>query len=220
MTCEQIRLLLYLDRNDERTWEEENLVAEHLQSCPSCAAEAADITAIGLRVRGIPRRRLSRSHQDALTNRVMLQVSTHPDAAGFILRWLGSHAERTQYALGTALAAICILFSVQSLQDARTLELLEQKTGQVRMRAPGFGVGVASMEANSLQAILSLLSSNTGDRPQTLVDYWKKKYPALATLQLTDNPTEKERRILATEGTALVQELTQWIDARGNHNEK
>ena len=67
--------------------------------------------------------------------------------------------------------------------------------------------------------VLPAFYRNTGEHPPLLVEYWKKKYPALAALRLTGNPTEEERRILATEGAALVQELTRWINAGGNYDE-
>jgi hypothetical protein len=226
MTCEQIQLLLYLDRSGERTREEDALVAEHLRICSSCRVEDARIKATDVRIRAIVREEPACSHQDALIAKTMVCVSVRPDGAEVVLRWLGSHSQRIQYVLGTALAVICILFSVQSFHDARKLELLEQKTGRVWMHAPGseaVSAGIRGLsgrvEANSFQTILSFLSHNTGERPQMLIDYWKKKYPALAMLQLTGNPTEKERRILATEGAALVQELTRWINAGGNYNE-
>jgi hypothetical protein len=227
MTCEQIQLLLYLDRSGERTREEDTLVTEHLRTCSTCRAEAAGITTTALRARDVLQREPSCSHQDALMKSVMLSVSARPDVMADFRHWLASHAEHMQYVLGSALAAICILFSYQSLHDARKLELLEQKTGRVRMPAHGpedYSAGIRGLsgrvEANSFQTILSLLSHTTGERPQMLIDYWKKKYPVLATMHLTDNPTDEERRILATEGAALVEELTQWINAGGNHHER
>ena len=226
MTCEQIQLLLYLDRSGERTQREDALVTEHLLTCSSCTAEDARIKATDVRIRAIAREEPVCSHQDALIAATMVCVSVRPDGTEVILRWLGSHSRHIQYALGSALAVICILFNAQSLYDAKRLELLEQKTDQVRMRAPASAALSAEIhgfsgrvEANSFQTILSLFYRNTGEHPQMLVDYWKKKYPALAALRLTGNPTEEERRILATEGAALVQELTRWINAGGNYNE-
>ena len=226
MTCEQVQLLLYLDRSGERTQREDALVAEHLLTWSSCTAETARIMATRLRTRDVLQQEPSRSHQDALIEEVMFRVSTRPDGTEVVLRWLGSHSQRIQYVLGSALAVICILFNAQSLYDAKRLELLEQKTDQVKMRAPASAALTAEihgfsgrMEANSFQTILSLFYRNTGEHPPLLVEYWKKKYPALAALRLTGNPTEEERRILVTEGAALVQELTRWINAGGNYDE-
>lgn len=226
MTCEQIQLLLYLDRSGERTQEEDALVAEHLRTCSSCTAETARIMGTGLRTRDVLQREPSRSHQNALIEEVMFRVSTRPDGTEVVLRWLSSHSERIQYVLGSALAVICILFNAQTFYDAKRLELLEQKTDQVRMRALGSEALTAEIhglsarvEANSFQTILSLFYRNTGEHLPLLVEYWEKKYPALAALRLTGNPTEEERRILATEGVSLVQELTRWINAGGNYNE-
>ena len=226
MTCEQIQLLLYLDRSGERTQKEDALVAEHLRTCSSCFAEDARIKATDVSFRAIVREEPVCSHQDALIVKTMACVSVRPDGTEVVLRWLGSHSQRIQYVLGSALAVICILFNAQTYYDAKRLELLEQKTDQVRMRALGSEALTAEIhgltgcvEANSFQTILSLFYRNTGEHPQLLVEYWKKKYPALAALRLTGNPTEEEQRIFATEGAALVQELTRWINAGGKYNE-
>lgn len=222
MTCKQTQLLLYLDRSGERTAEKDALVTEHLRNCPSCTAEAARMTATGAHAREVLQQEPVCRRQAVLIEKVMVRVSARPDAVGVLLRWLSTHVEQTQYVLGSALAAICILFSAQSFHDARKLERLEQKTGQVRMHSPGseaLSAGIRGLsgraEVNSFQSMVSLLSPNTGERRQMLIEYWKKKYPALASMRLTGNPTDEERRILATEGAALAQELTRWINAGG-----
>ena len=226
MTCEQIQLLLYLDRSGERTQKEDALVTEHLLTCSSCMAEDARIKATDVRIRAIAREEPACSHRDALIAATVVCVSVRPDRTEVVLRWLGSYSQHIQYALGSALAVICILFNAQTFYDAKRLELLEQKTDQVRMRALGSEALTAEIhglsgrvEANSFQTILSFFYRSTGEHPPLLADYWKKKYPALAALRLTGNPTEEERRILATEGAALVQELTRWINSGGNHDE-
>jgi hypothetical protein len=222
MNCEQVRLLLYLDRKGERSLAEDAIVAEHLSACPACAAEAARITEISGQMREIVQKDPLPRPRMTLVENVMARVAMRPKAVNPGFRWIESHALVIQYALGGALAAICILFNAQTLHDAKRLELLEERTGQIRpglreteaLSAGMYGFS-GRTEEHTLQIVISLFSRAGDERPQPLIDYWKKKYPGLASLRVTGQPTEEERRILETEGAAMVRELTKWINNGG-----
>lgn len=235
--CKKIEPLLYLYREGELTAREKNLVLRHTLRCERCAAIAAELRSMESSL--IPFR-LAPPAAAPLTNpagQVMARIAGESaDArrarqrdllADRILFWL-------RFSLRFALTAAVVLLMVQQARDASSVSQLEQRLeAEKSFNAPSLSINDfagserrlrEAMPGNDAHQFLYLPDqASTPDlfnasgmlelfrKHKNVLEQLAERYPGLSSVTLDDGLDDNEKRILATEGKAFLQDFEKLV---------
>jgi hypothetical protein len=233
MRCGEAKQLMLLYREGELPDDTREKLARHIARCPECAAEEKLISGEFAPLDTLRMRQPVLADPKALTMQIMRQINIGPVrpraadcGANFAIRILAG----ARPALATAGGFLFVLFIVLTAYDARSLASLEARLrysegkelsyaetlardagemvdDRARRRYADAGMG----SGDAVHAIESILHGGTPPLRITMEEYLLRKYPALASVTLQDGIDDKERAVLAGEGTRFLRELDSLI---------
>lgn len=234
--CRKIESLIYLYRKGELSTDESKKVVEHTKSCAHCRKIIQQLHSIDNALLPVREMMPDLPADVSLVNETInpiakINVSTGKNEKkslnlGIIFGWL-------RPALSFIVLAATVLFVTQQSRDARKISDLEihlrSVKGNVRSDVfysnsdarsiigrvtPKVKEGFSSSLSNAGigmdpirmigSELLELFKKKNG-----LFDYLSSRYPNLANVDIEDGINDRERKILATEGKALMKDIEQ-----------
>ncbi len=236
--CRKIESLIYLYRNGELSADESKKVLEHTKSCTYCQEIIQQLLSIDAALLPLRESVPDLSEDVSLVNEtidriVKINISNRtsekrPLNLDVIFGWL-------RPALSFIVLAATVLFVTQQSRDAQKISNLEIHL-QTMERNAGVDVSYTNSDARRLIGIASLEEKKGFASPSSfnnaaigldpmrmigsellelfkkkngLFDYLSSRYPNLSKVTLEDGINDRERKILATEGKALIKDLEQ-----------
>jgi anti-sigma factor RsiW len=231
--CRTIEPLLYLYRDGELPPQEKSKVIEHTRACRRCHEILQQLLSMDAALAPLRESAPALSADAALVSQTMDRITgkSLPERERVPLprgltRWL-------RPALSFAVVAAVAVLVTQQSRDAMKIADLEKhlrSQGNVAMSADSsvnsdalrlLGLAVlaqgkgtsfksGAMAGNPTQLIgsglLNLFRRNSG-----LFDEFSDRYPNLSKITLDDGIDEREKKILATEGKAFIQDFEQLL---------
>jgi len=233
-------MLLY--REKELQGDIREKLERHIARCPACAQEERLISGEFAPLDTLRMRQPVIADPKALTMQIMRQIDARPVLPGsaasgpsFAIRMLAS----VRPALATGGAFLVVLFIVLTASDARTLASLEARLRRSGSRDLSYAEQLARDAGEMLDerarrryseagmgtgdakhAIEGILHAGTPSPRITMEEYLLRKYPALASVTLQDGIDDKEREVLAGDGTRFLKDLDSLIRKENPHHGK
>jgi hypothetical protein len=211
MRCRKAQELIHLDR-DEVSEGLRAKALKHAQACPHCAAELQLVreTAESLaRLRGaVPVLMRPGALAQGIIRSVEREYSTGWLPA--FVPWRG-----VRLALQTGAWSLLLVFVGQSLRDARSITVLEEQLTAHSVRQAEASVLFAGSGPEELVRLLRVGSV----QPTSEMARLEKKYPQLWSISLEDGLDEREKRVLAAEGGALLEEMEKLVKLGGERHD-
>jgi hypothetical protein len=233
MRCGEAKQLMLLYRERELPGDTREKLARHIARCPECSAEEKLISGEFAPLDTLRMRQPVLADPEGLTMQIMRQIDigpVRPRAADYGVNIAIRMLARTRPALATAGAVLLVLFIALTAYDARSVasfearlrysggkelsyaeklaidagDLLDDRASR-RYAEAGMGSG------DAVHAIESILHGGTPSPHITMEEYLLRKYPGLASVTLQDGIDDKERAVLAGEGTRFLRELDSLI---------
>ena len=234
--CRKIESLIYLFRKGELSVDESKKVLEHTKSCAHCREIIQQLLSIDTAL--LPVREIvpDMSGDVSLVNETINRiVKTNVNTVAskkkslnldIIFDWL-------KPALSFIVLAATVLFVIQQSRDARKISELEIHLRTTKGNA-GSDISYTNSDARNIIGIVtpkvkdgfssSLNNAGIGLDPMRMIgsellelfkkknglfDYLSYRYPNLSEVNIEDGINDRERKILATEGKALMKDLEQ-----------
>lgn len=228
--CKDLEPLVYLSREGELTAEEESLVREHLRTCPHCSSIRASLRTMHNELDP------ARSVPPSTVNLAEITLARLNGRVRETRSWFDVLLDSARPALAVSVSALVLLLVVQETRDAMKTsaleERLEDRGSASRTWNPLWTVsGIPALQSlaeaqrqdgtdprpimaaigdDQVKAITSILSLIVGSSDDLFVRL-SRRYPNLARVTFEDGLTDQERRILATEGQMLLNDLQNMI---------
>ncbi|MDI6767823.1 MAG: zf-HC2 domain-containing protein [Bacteroidota bacterium] len=236
--CRKIESIIYLYRKGELSVNESKKVLEHTKSCSRCREIIQQLLSIDIALLQLREKIPDLSGDAPLVNETInrfakINISSETEGKKFLdldvlFGWL-------RPALSFIVLAATVLFVTQQWQDARKISGLEihlrtiegnvgsnvsytdfdvrriigKITIENKQGLPS-AINSAAVDANPIRLIgselLKLFMKKNG-----LFDYLSSRYPNLSSVTLEDGINDRERKIIATEGKALMKEFEQLL---------
>jgi hypothetical protein len=238
--CRKIESLIYLYRKGELSADESKKVLEHTESCTHCLEIIQQLLSIDAALVPLRENVPYLSGDAALVNKTIDRIAKinisnrtsekRPLNLDVIFGWL-------RPALSFIVLAATVLFVTQLSRDARKISNLEIHLRAMEGNV-GSDVSYTNSDARRLIGIASLEEKKGFASPSSfnnaaigldpmrmigsellelfkkkngLFDYLSSRYPNLSKVTLEDGINDRERKILATEGKALMKEFEQLL---------
>ena len=230
--CRRIEPLLHLHRGGELSPDGLRRVEEHVRTCASCASTLDRLRRIDASLREARAEVPLHPHAAAGVAAVMTKIGgRHDDMPGRAQPAGPLPALRA--ALGTVFAAALLFFTFQAVRDVMKVSALETRLSagpahnrhadpvELARRAleqsegGGFTGGVSAALGSGVERALGPLLARVGAERDGWIAGIGERYPELATVDPQDGLDERERRILATEGRAFLDEVRQLVAQGG-----
>jgi hypothetical protein len=234
--CKKIESLIYLYRKSELSADESNMVVEHTKSCNHCPGILQQLHMIESALSPLREEVPAMSGDVSLVNETINRIAkTNVNTVAskkkslnleVIFGWL-------KPALSFIVLAATVLFVTQQSRDARKISELE-----IHLRTTKGNIGsdifYTNSDARNILGIVtpkvkegfssSLNNAGIGLDPMRMIgsellelfkkqnglfDYLSSRYPNLSDVNIEDGINDRERKILATEGKALMKDLEQ-----------
>jgi hypothetical protein len=236
--CRKIESLIYLYRKGELSADESKKVLEHTKSCSQCREIIQQLLTIDTTLLPLREKVPDLNENESLVNETINRIAKINVSTGagekkslnldVVFGWL-------RPALSFIVLAVTLLFVTQQSRDARKISDLEihmqALKGNVRSDVSytnsdarrfidrvtledkkGFsssintaGIGLDPMRMIGSE-LLELFKNKNG-----LFDFLSSRYPNLSKVNIEDGINDTERKILATEGKALMKEFEQLL---------
>jgi hypothetical protein len=240
MKCQEALQILELNREGEISGCNKRDLAEHLQSCKACAAEALVAERMKEHISSLRAITPVPDNAARLTSGVMRAIRKIEEAEALPSPWHLLVAPRFRLAMGMSLLLVGGLFLVQTERDARRVAALEERlstenpssafTLQGAILSARTNTQYASsiddlvyavgqllpgtMRREKIPGILNMHTVDAGgiDRGRiTFEQYLKLKYPRLASVRLDDGLSREERDLLKTEGAVFLKDVEELL---------
>jgi len=236
--CRKIESLIYLYRKGELSADESKKVLEHTKSCSQCREIIQQLLTIDATLLPLREKVPDLNENESLVNETINRIAKINVSTGagekkslnldVVFGWL-------RPALSFIVLAVTLLFVTQQSRDARKISDLEihmqALKGNVRSDVSytnsdarrfidrvtledkkGFsssintaGIGLDPMRMIGSE-LFELFKNKNG-----LFDFLSSRYPNLSKVNIEDGINDTERKILATEGKALMKEFEQLL---------
>ena len=234
--CRKIESLIYLFRKSELSADESKRVIEHTKSCARCREILQQLHSIGAALLPVREKTPDLSGDVSLVNETINRiVKTNAGTVvnkkiflnlDIIFGWM-------RPALSFIILAATVLFVTQQSRDARKISDLEIHLRTTKGNG-GSDIFYTNSDARNILGIVtpkvkedfssSLNNAGIGLDPMRMIgsellelfkkknglfDYLSYRYPNLSEVNIEDGINDRERKILATEGKALMKDLEQ-----------
>ncbi|MBI5021553.1 MAG: zf-HC2 domain-containing protein [Ignavibacteriales bacterium] len=234
--CRKIEPLIYLYRKGELSADENQKVIEHTKNCSQCRDIIEQLHSIDVALSPVRETTPDMSDDISLVNEMINRiVKTNGRNAvskrkslnlDVIFGWL-------KPALSIMVLSATLLFVTQQSRDARKISDLETHLRTTK-RNTGSDISYTNSDARNILGIVtpkvkegfSSSLNNAGisldpmrmigsellelfKKQNGLFDYLSSRYPNLSEVNIEDGINDRERKILATEGKALMKDLEQ-----------
>lgn len=236
--CKKIESLIYLYRKGELSADESKRVLEHTKKCSHCREIIQQLLSIDTALSPLREKDPDLSGDASLVNETIdriVKINVGTGVSGKKTLDLDVMFGWLRPALSFIVLAATVLFATQQSQDAQKISDLETHL-QATEGIAGSVVPYTNSDAKRLLDIVTteqkkdfsfFQSSNKagiGWEPLKMVgseifelfkqknglfDYLSSRYPNLTSVTLEDGISDRERKILATEGKTLMKELEQ-----------
>ena len=231
--CRKIKPLLHLYREGELSEDEKTRVVEHIKTCSRCRVIHDQLLSIDAALKGLRAQVPEAVSDPGLVGETIDLISKKKDVGGsgeylddlldLIFSWL-------RPALSLTLIAAAILFVTQQARDSIKVAELENRLsvrGNVVAAEASSKDNLASLQQrakklmSSKPSMAAIVSDPSGLLGSGLMELFRhnpglfevlsRRYPNLSSITLDDGLDDRERKILATEGKALIKEFEQLV---------
>jgi hypothetical protein len=240
MNCRKAQRFIYLLRGGELSDDEALRLTRHLQSCPACTREQAVAFAGEQRVALLRAVTPTVSDGPELTREIMRAMRQTHDTQRFAAEQRDIiFVPRVRVALGMLLLTVTSVLFFQTARDALQISFLEDQLsarnsgafrslsealgGQSAKLAMGGSLSDLLLDINhkfpvtaklegtaTIASVFPITRNDSIHGRITFEQYVRNRYPDLARVRLDDGLDRHERKLLETEGKALLRDIEAW----------